>query len=264
MRFTRQHDWTMRLLFFCLLRASVAFVVLGPQQPACCGSTALLLASNSADEDSVVTKEMLLRDMLAAADKKEEEEVIVRKKVKKGKKQRRDYKVMDNRDILPFQVRSQTPDPYTHPHTKRERAATTRKNKQAVEEQLMMVQSTLYKSTSNDSVGTSNKKKNNSKRNGSRTTNNNNDDAKTLLGEYQLHKDTTTGDTLLIGNAEYKVVRHRCQYKYAGGKRFVMVRKILEVKEVGRMLSERYLKQQWNKSSSEDGDDDATDVGLLE
>jgi hypothetical protein len=85
----------------------------------------------------------------------------------------------------------------------------------------------------------------------------------TLLGEYQLGKDTTTGDILLIGNSEYKVIRHRCQYKYAGAQRFVMVRKILEVKEVGRLLSESALKRQWNNQSDASSSSTTTTGQLL-
>lgn len=52
---------------------------------------------------------------------------------------------------------------------------------------------------------------------------------------------------------QYKVVRHKCQYKYVGGKRFVMVRKILQVKEIGRLQTEEYLKRQFHKSVDEGG-----------
>lgn len=40
-------------------------------------------------------------------------------------------------------------------------------------------------------------------------------------------------------------------HQYAGGKRFVMVRKILQVKEVGRVQAEEYLARQWQNSQDE-------------
>jgi len=170
--------------------------------------------SSSSDDEEIVTKEMFLRDLL------ETEEVLIRKKKSKNKQQ---YKVMDNRDNLPFAVQLQTPDPYTHPDIKKKRAAPKQKRRaDAVEEQIA---SRLF-------LG------------------NNDDNTKTLLGEFSLDKHTTTGDVLLVGGHEYKVVRHRCQYKYAGGKRFVMVRKILEVKEVGRLRTETMLQKQFSKGSS--------------
>lgn len=188
---------------------------------------------DGASDKEFVTKEMFLRDILEPTeassmieDVTQTGDVSVRKK--KGKKRLKEYKVLDNRDILPFRVTLDTPDPYTHPELKRKNAVKTRKHSNAVEEHL--IKSTLY-------IG--------NRKSGSGANDN------TLLGEYQLEKDTTTGDILLIGNSEYKVVRHRCQYKYAGAQRFVMVRKILEVKEVGRLLSEAALKKQWKQDSTE-------------
>ena len=55
----------------------------------------------------------------------------------------------------------------------------------------------------------------------------------------------------LIVLFHHQVTRHKCQYKYAGGSKFVMVSKILQVKEVGRLMTEEYLKRQWKKSPDE-------------
>jgi hypothetical protein len=215
-----------------------------------------LATTNSDDDDDgdwkkdVVTKEMFLRDILEPRetdgvvddhdidDDGTDGDVSVTRK-KKGKKRyggSKEYKVLDNRDILPFRVTLDTPDPYTHPEIKKKNAARTRKHGNAVEEHL--IKSTLYRDNQQPH------RKKNAGSTGST------EEFSTLLGEYQLGKDTTTGDILLIGNSEYKVVRHRCQYKYAGAQRFVMVRKILEVKEVGRLLSETVLKKQWNQIDS--------------
>jgi hypothetical protein len=69
-----------------------------------------------------------------------------------------------------------------------------------------------------------------------------------ILGQFSLDKNTNCGDLLEVGDKEYEVMKARCQYKYAGGKRFVMVRKILEVKEVVRKAEEEYLLRQLQKS----------------
>ncbi|EJK57782.1 hypothetical protein THAOC_22141 [Thalassiosira oceanica] len=61
-----------------------------------------------------------------------------------------------------------------------------------------------------------------------------------VLGSFQLDKNTNCGDTLLVGEREFEVVTARSQFKYAGGKRFVMTRKILEVKEITSRLQQCY------------------------
>ena len=187
---------------------------------------------NDTEPNEVVTKEMFLRDLLETGD-----EIRIRKKGQKGggggKKQHKEYKVMDNRDILPFAVQLQTPEPYVHADVKRQMAQKAKKKKHdAVEEQIT---SRLYMSMSGSSRDEE-------------------DNTKTLLGEFNLDKHTTTGDLLLVGGHEYKVIRHRCQYKYAGGQRFVMVRKILEVKEVGRLYTESLLKKQFAQTCDDDID----------
>jgi hypothetical protein len=175
--------------------------------------------NNSNNQDDIlVTKEMFLRDLL-------QDPVVKRSKGKKG--QHREYRVLDNRDSLPFAVEITTPDPYTHPEIKRRTAAKHKRTPGAVEHTMA---STLYVDSSND---------------------NNDEPYKTKLGEFLLDKHTTTGDVLEVGNVQYKVVRHKCQYKYAGGKRFVMVRKILQVKEIGRLQTEEYLARQLSKSPVE-------------
>jgi hypothetical protein len=148
-----------------------------------------------------------------------------------GKKSKKEYRVLDNRDSLPFSVQLATPDPYTPPDAKKVkgRATTPRRRNNAVENK---ISSQLF--MEGDST----------RRSGDASS----DATKTLLGEYQLDKHTTTGDVLLIGDSQYKVVSHRCLYKYAGGQRFVMVRKILHVKEVGRWQAEEYLQRQWRNS----------------
>ena len=193
--------------------------------PVSCGPSshgnAVVLLRDSADDsdasspnnnDTLVTREVFQREMLA-------DPVVKRKKGK-----RTEYKVLDNRDSLPFRVENQVPDPYTRKEVKKKRQNKVRKQPSAIEEGL---KSSLYMNDSDK------------------------DDGRTMLGEYFLDKHTTTGDLLEIGDVQYKVIRHKCQYKYAGGKRFVMVRKILQVKEVGRLQAEEYLKRQLQNSEGD-------------
>ncbi|GAX12212.1 hypothetical protein FisN_1Hu140 [Fistulifera solaris] len=208
---------------------------------------------DSSNETTVVTKEMFLRELLRDPNEDDDDEedgdigskdVTVKRKYKKGRSgSHKPYKVLDNRDTLPFAVEVATPDPYTHPEVKKQRAltnsATQRKRHDSIESS---VSSSLFVQ--------SNTKGSKKERNGSEASS---DDTKTWLGDFQLDKLTTTGDVLEIGDRQFKVVKHKCQYKYAGGKRFVMTRKILEVKEIGRLKTEEYLQAQFKAGSdSED------------
>jgi len=184
---------------------------------------------NTTSTTGLVTKEIFLRDLLELPSPS----VSVQKKQKKGRGGKKEYRVLDNRDSLPFAVQVTTPDPYTHPDVKEKRAKLNRvkKRNDAVEQ----IASSLY--TQNG--------KNDSKEGSDQ-------DFSTKLGEFVLDKHTTTGDLLNIGDKQFKVVRHKCQYKYAGGQRFVMVRKVLQVKEVGRLQTEEYLQRQWKGTNEED------------
>ena len=87
-----------------------------------------------------------------------------------------------------------------------------------------------------------------------------------ILGEFALDKATNCGDVIDVGNGmEYQVQKARCQYKYVGGKKFVMTRKILEVKEMKRILVEKEVKQLFendgSQSNNNNGDDN--DDGIL-
>lgn len=200
---------------------------------------------NSTNNSTLVTKEMFLRDIL-----EDSPTVTVQKKGRrKGKKE---YRVMDNRDSLPFAVQVTTPDPYTHPDEKKKRAAANKVKRRpdAVEQ----IASSLY--TTAPSSSSSKQKRKDRRKEDSEP--DNEADFSTKLGEFSLDKYTTTGDLLNIGDTQYKVVRHKCQYKYAGGQRFVMVRKVLQVKEVGRLRTEEYLKRQWKQSQDEESE------GILE
>jgi hypothetical protein len=144
-------------------------------------------------------------------------------KVKRRRKNGR-YKPLDNRDNLPFAVKKITPDPYTHPQVKKDKRKSAKTKKSDLDRHL--TRSRLF--TEND------------------------EGPSTLLGEFKLDKGTTSGDVIVIGDKEFQVQTARCQYKYAGGQRFVMARKILEVKEVTRVAKEEFLMEQYEKSTSQD------------
>ena len=75
-----------------------------------------------------------------------------------------------------------------------------------------------------------------------------------VVGEFALDKSTNCGDVIEVGDGtEYVVQKSRCQYKYAGGQRFIMVRKILEVKEVKRLMVEKEVKELFEREIDEDG-----------
>jgi hypothetical protein len=174
----------------------------------------------------LVTQEMFWRDLLedpAASS------ALVKRKNKS--KRNNEYRVLDNRDSLPFAVEITTPDPYTHPEVKNRNAQKQKRKPGTIES---AIASTLYIN-----------------RNGSVDDDDDDEAHKTKLGEFMLDKHTTTGDVLEVGDVQYKVVRHKCQYKYAGGKRFVMIRKILQVKEISRLQTEEYLARQLKMSPTE-------------
>jgi hypothetical protein len=159
--------------------------------------------------------------------------------VVKRKKRGNSYKIMDNRDNLPFVVQLKTPDPYTHPEVKKERARKNterdrKTNKRLVPTNLKVggVAASIYQ------VGDGG-----------------DDEERKLLpilGEFQLDKSTTCGDIILVGDRAFQVQTARCQYKYAGGQRFEMVRKILEVKPVQRVAEEAVLQRSLRNSVSEE------------
>lgn len=177
-------------------------------------------------ESEFVTREMFLREQL-------EDPVVKRKrKGKGGGGGGNGYKPLDNRDHLPFAVKQLTPDPYTKLDVKKANQKRVKSKKTDLDH--VLTNSRLYAKTDSD-------------------------DSSTLLGEFQLDKLTTSGDIIQIGDREYRVESARCQYKYAGGQRFVMVRKILEVKEVARALKEELLLKQF-QGTIEGGGSNTTSV----
>jgi hypothetical protein len=187
---------------------------------------------DSEDGDRLVTREMLHRDLL--------QDPKVKRKRKNGKE---GYKPLDNRDHLPFSVRKVTPDPYTHNDIKMaKQTRNSGKRKRTDLDHHLTPVSKKKVGGSTTTTTASRLVECNNKKDGR--------DTSTVLGEFQLDKSTTSGDIIMVGDKEYQVQTARCQYKYAGGQRFVMVRKILEVKELTRVYKEEALFRQYESSPS--------------
>jgi len=173
-----------------------------------------------------VTRESFMKEILS-----EEPEMIVKRKRKKGSK----YRPIDNRDSLPFVIKDCSPDPYTKPSIIKEKAK----------------QNTKRHNNKLDKVNKRNKKRIEEGIAASVYQRNGDGSMDKVLGEFHLDKSTNCGDKLEVGDKEYQVLRAKCQYKYAGGQRFIMVRKILEVKDITRIENEKQLKQQFEQSSDQ-------------
>jgi len=197
--------------------------------------------NETAYNDQAMTKNDFLRDVMNDDDDDGEngedlEAVVKRKKKGRGNKKYSGYKTVDNRDSLPFEVRMTTPDPYnTESQAKLQKKQLDKLNKELKKkgkkmrrtdlQESMGIAADIYKEEGDGSFAK-------------------------VLGKYQLDKSTTNGDLLEIGDKNFEVTRARCQYKYAGGSKFVMVRKILEVKEVSRMAQEASILRQFNNDAS--------------
>jgi len=181
----------------------------------------------------LVTREMFQRAMLES-------------KVKRKKRNGSNYKVLDNRDSLPFTVKVMTPDPYTKASKKRKDAIKNTKLHQEKSNKKVFKKRDLLNLSNGSSDAFIAASLFNKMNDGS---------LEKVVGEFHLDKNTNCGDIIEVGESDYEVVKARCQYKYVGGKQFVMVRKVLEVKEVTRIAQENYLKRQfYNNTNSERAD----------
>ena len=183
-----------------------------------------------------------------------EGEASVKRKKKNGKNGYKGYEVMDNRDELPFLVSVTTPDPYTPKEKERiEAKKNTRRDLEKKKHKMGGSNKSRGKVSSkhrlagvdnSDGIASSIKIQQND---GS---------FNKILGSYQLDKTTNCGDLIeiTVGNEcrEFEVMKARCQYKYAGGRKFVMVRKILEVKERTRKIVEEHLAKSLALSAIDD------------
>ena len=130
-------------------------------------------ADDEDKDDDLVTREMFQRDLL-------EDPQVKRKRKKAGGG---GYKPLDNRDHLPFAVKTITPDPYTHPEIKNAKKAKAPKTKKSdLDHQLTA--SKLYQ-----------------KKDGK--------DTSTLLGEFKLDKCPERGEGRSPLNTLSKDLRRR-------------------------------------------------------
>jgi len=199
-------------------------------------------------EKKLITKEMFLRDMLSdpeSVNLTDGNEVLSSANVRRKKKNGSRYRTVDNRDSLPFLVKTISPDPYTSNAAMKEEAKLNssrheNKNKNGVGRKKRKnlvgmdgkdsISSSIY---SRDAEGSMHK----------------------IVGEFALDKSTNCGDIIEIGDGtEYQVQKSRCQYKYAGGQKFIMTRKILEVKELKRVVVEKEVHELFEKEIDEDID----------
>lgn len=193
-------------------------------------------------EPEIITQEMFLRDLLADPEG-EEDKAIVKRKKKNGST----YKTMDNRDSLPFLVRISTPDPYTNNDEMKREAKLNTENaakKQKKKDGIIPGKKRfhLVGMDSKDSISSS------------VYTRADDGTMHKIVGEFALDKSTNCGDIIEIGDGtEYLVQKARCQYKYAGGKRFVMTRKILEVKEIKRVVIEQEINRLYSMEENREG-----------
>jgi len=211
--------------------------------------------NDNQNEGELVTNEMFLRDMLADPEAASVDTIIVKgektissdAKVRRKKKNGTHYRTLDNRDSLPFLVKVSTPDPYTS-------------NEQMKKEAKLNTQLAKKKTGKNGKKIDGSKRRQNlvgmdGKDSISSSIYTRGDDGSMhkVVGEFSLDKSTNCGDIIEVGDGtEYQVQKSRCQYKYAGGQRFIMTRKVLEVKEVKRILVEKEVKKLFEKEIGQD------------
>jgi hypothetical protein len=188
--------------------------------------------NNETENEELITKEMFLREMLADPSTEDASSATVKRKKKNGSS----YRIMDNRDSLPFLVKVATPDPYTNNDEMKQNAKknteNAKKNGNKKDNLAGKKRHNLIGMDGKDSIDSS------------IYTRADDGSMHKIVGEFALDKSTNCGDIIQIGDGtEYLVQKARCQYKYAGGKRFVMTRKILEVKEIKRVVIEQEIKR---------------------
>jgi hypothetical protein len=174
----------------------------------------------------------------------------------KKKRKKAQYTVSDQRDSLPFLVKVTTPDPYTnHEEMKQKARANTNMDRQRYTKDNHGLQT----NKSNHKMKNVNKPMVGDSISASIYMRTTNGSLHQILGEFFLDKSTNCGDMIRVGDRDYLVQKATCQYKYVGGKRFEMVRKILEVKESVRILMEQMIQQTYDRP-----DESHNDFNILE
>jgi len=210
--------------------------------------------------DEFITKDMFYRDMLSDPDPETTttppKSATVKRKKKNGSTR---YRTLDNRDNLPFLVKVTTPDPYTKNDEMERTARKNTKHDRDAKKKKKTMRKNLIGMDGKDAISSS------------IYTRHEDGKLQKVLGEFTLDKSTNNGDIIQVGGGsdgdeprEYQVQKSRCQYKYAGGKRFVMVRKILEVKEMKRVLVEQEIRQIFDMDGDSSPQDDGGQPPILE
>mmetsp|Transcript_74 Transcript_74/g.99 ORF Transcript_74/g.99 Transcript_74/m.99 type:complete len:245 (-) Transcript_74:168-902(-) len=201
-----------------------------------------LLATSSPDqEDNSYVDPFKYYSSNSQASDSNQNEIEQNARVLKKKKKKAGYKVSDERDNLPFVVRMTTPDPYTKVEKKRLKAQKNTKDDRKKNLRPKM-KAPKYSNLKVGGIAAS------------IFVNDDEDDGKRellpVLGEFKLDKSTSCGDIVVVGEKTFVVQKARCQYKYAGGRKFEMVRKILEVKPILRIANEEVLQRSLEKTTS--------------
>ncbi|CAB9530295.1 expressed unknown protein [Seminavis robusta] len=163
------------------------------------------------DEEEVMAKEKLFRELMGLSEEKSQKKTGKNKNKKGGIKR----PAHDNRDQLPFLVQVMTPPEEPYEQLAQQQQSKIKKKKKKKGNKLVQT----------DVVGET-------------------------LGEFPFEKNTGSGDRIMIDDEVYVVQKAKCQYRYAGGQKFVMVRKILQVKPMARSMQEDYIMRQWNAPSA--------------
>ena len=150
-------------------------------------------------DEELITNEMFMREMLS--------DPVKRKKKGKG-----EYKPHDNRDALPFVVKVKTPDPYTSEKDMLKQALKTSSSDEKSSKSKRKTSNLVGMDPKGNGIAASIYSR---KKDGT---------LYKVLGSFEFDKDTNCGDLLQVGEREFEVVTARSQFKYAGGKRFIMVR----------------------------------------
>lgn len=182
------------------------------------------MADNDNDDDDEeddperITRDQFYRDLMGHSETAAESEETIQNEPqqnsskRKGKNQKygNAKRPHDNRDSLPFLVQVMTPpeEPYEQGIKKTKKQKRKGSKGDSKDDNLGIVGETL--------------------------------------GEFAFEKNTGAGDKIEIDHQIYLVQRATCQYRYAGAQKFVMVRKILQVKPMQRAMQEDYLLRQWN------------------
>lgn len=147
------------------------------------------------------------------------------------------------RNALPFVVTVNVPDPYTHPkHIVKEAIKNTKairpvnyNNKSLARIRRSSSRTTDGRTTGGGGVVSSISATVSALRaDGS---------LQSVLGEFTFDATTNCGDLLLIADTEYEVISAKSQFRYAGNRKFVLVRKVLVVKEISRIAEEASLRR---------------------